>query len=272
MLGLGIGLNKINKKQSANDTNVQAFLDVSGITDSTIIAALNYLARTTKGQVNAENPLGINRWDGGIVEIAPIVGGSATPHRLGLKTAANIISFGGSVTHNANGYTGNNINGTATLIYTPLTLGQNTAGYAHYTRNVRVAGTKASVGVYTVASSVFEIYPRYTGDVLYSGVNCAESIGVSNTVTKEMMGISRLNSSTYNEFIQATVNLKTTTSAVASANFICNLCYNINGVNSQFNNDNIALIFIYNQPVTAALWAIDRAIAIQYNTMLSRNV
>jgi hypothetical protein len=94
------------------DTDVTAFLNVTGITDATITSALDTLVVGLKTD-------GI--WDK-MKAIYPFVGGTATSHSYNLKnTAAHQITWFGGLTHDVNGVTPNGTNGYGNLNLNPRT-------------------------------------------------------------------------------------------------------------------------------------------------------
>lgn len=97
----GFGKNRPSSG-SSYDTDAQAFFTAAGITDTTQKDAVNQLVLDLKSasiwtKCNA---------------IYPFVGGDATKHSYNLKnTAAYQIAWSGTVTHDANGITGNGSTG-----------------------------------------------------------------------------------------------------------------------------------------------------------------
>jgi hypothetical protein len=90
------------------DTDVTAFLSVTGITDPTIKDAINDLVVGLKAD-------GI--WTK-LKAVYPFVGGTATTHKFNLANAldddtAFRLAFSGGITHTSNGVQGNGINGIA---------------------------------------------------------------------------------------------------------------------------------------------------------------
>lgn len=83
------------------DSDAQAFLTAAGITDPTISAAVNTLILGCKSS---------NLWTD-IDVMLPIVGGSASSHRVCMKTATNKVTWNGGVTHDSTGVLFNGTNG-----------------------------------------------------------------------------------------------------------------------------------------------------------------
>lgn len=94
----------------STDSDAQAFITATGISDTTIENALHALVIGLKAD-------GI--WSK-CVAIYPFVGGDATKHSYNLRNTANHqITWNGTVTHNANGITGNGSTGYGDLNLNP---------------------------------------------------------------------------------------------------------------------------------------------------------
>jgi hypothetical protein len=83
------------------DADAQAFLTAAAITSPTISSAVNTFILGCKSN-NIWNDIGV---------ILPIVGGSASSHRVCMKTATNKVTWLGGVTHNSIGIEFNGVNG-----------------------------------------------------------------------------------------------------------------------------------------------------------------
>ena len=87
---------------SAFDSDAQAFFTAAGITDATQKSAVNQLVLDLKAA---------SLWTK-FYAIYPYVGGDATKHSYNLKNPITYqITWGGSVTHNSNGFTGDSTTG-----------------------------------------------------------------------------------------------------------------------------------------------------------------
>ena len=102
------------------DPNAVAFLVAAGITDPTITAAVDMLVKTLKSY---------SLWSK-VYAMYPFVGGTSTTHKFNLKDPRDLdgayrLIFSGGVTHNANGVTGNAVNGWYNTKFgtPPMTLG-----------------------------------------------------------------------------------------------------------------------------------------------------
>jgi hypothetical protein len=128
LLSLGVG----NKEGAAgNDADVQAFLNATGITDSTITSALNTLVTSLKTN---------SIWSG-MSAIYPMVGGTSTTCSYNLRNTANFqITWHntGSLTFASNGVLGGGINGygdTGIIPSSNLSLNANSFGYCNGNTN-----------------------------------------------------------------------------------------------------------------------------------------
>ena len=99
---------RIKASVSGTDADVQAFLDATGITDQTIIDALNDFIGTLKG-----SSLYTGKW----ITMYPIVGGNADDHKFNFVNPVDTdggfrLSYLGTgiFTHDANGIRGNGVN------------------------------------------------------------------------------------------------------------------------------------------------------------------
>jgi hypothetical protein len=100
---------------------VASFINRSGITDATQIAALNTLVVSAK----------VNGWWDKCDLIYPFVGGTAQAHAQNLKSSSFTITWNGTVTHNANGITGDGATGYGDTGYIPASGGQMALNSVH---------------------------------------------------------------------------------------------------------------------------------------------
>lgn len=101
-------------------TRTTAFASATGITDTTILGALNTF------------DLGLisNSLDTKMKALYPMVGGTASTHKYNFMDARDLdiafrLSFSGGGTHSSNGYQPNETNATADTFYNPSTTGLN---------------------------------------------------------------------------------------------------------------------------------------------------
>lgn len=144
-----------------SDADVLAFLVATGITNATIINALCTLVSSAK----------TNGWWTVCDAIYPFVGGTATTHKFNLKNPADTnaafrLLFSGGITHNANGVTGNGINGSAFTFLNQNLLSVNSTHISTYSRtNVQDNGIDIGCAGIIVSGSLNGLHhsPRFTG-------------------------------------------------------------------------------------------------------------
>lgn len=124
--------------QAAYDADAEAFFTAAGITDTTQKDAITNLVKDMK-------TAGI--WTK-MVAIYPFVGGTASTHAVNLKSPGTYnITWSGTITHNANGVTGNGINGYGNTNVVPATtLAEGSAHMSFYNRNT-TARNQQEMGV-----------------------------------------------------------------------------------------------------------------------------
>ena len=136
---------------------VGAFLAATGITDATIISALNtlYADLVTYGI-----------W-GKMKAIYPFVGGTATTHKFNLINPANTnaafrLVFSGGWTHSANGALPNGTNAYAITFLSPNpVLTENDTHMSYYSRT-NVDGSQVEIGI--VTPERFAMYARFSNN------------------------------------------------------------------------------------------------------------
>ena len=168
------------------DAVTTAFLSATGITDTTIISAINTLVVDLKAY-------GI--WTK-MKAVYPFVGGTATTHKFNLinptdSDAAFRLSFLGGWTHSANGVLPNGTNGYADTFLTPSTsLTQNSTHISLYSRTNK---SEAAIdfgcqggGVATYA------HWNYSTSTAFRGINSAPTTRVPLSVTNTFLIASRI--------------------------------------------------------------------------------
>jgi hypothetical protein len=142
--------NTVGSANATSNTTAQiltvrtsAFLTASAISDATIRGGLNTF----------DIGLISNSLDTKMSAIYPLVGGTASTHKWNFMNAVDTnaayrLTFGGTVTHNANGITGNGTNGYADTYFVPST--RWSAGNAHISTYDRTS--TVGVGNYTIGS------------------------------------------------------------------------------------------------------------------------
>ena len=125
---------------SSFDTDAQAFITAASISNSTQQNAINDLVLALKAASIW------NKMDA----VYPFVGGSAAAHKFNLRNPADTngayrLAFAGTVTHNANGITGDGTSGYADTFYNPSTGGM-TDTSAHISAYVRSCTANNGIG------------------------------------------------------------------------------------------------------------------------------
>lgn len=140
------------------DPDAQAFLTAAGITDATISGAINTLVVQMKAD---------NIWTK-MKAIYPIVGGVESTHKWNLKDPRDLneafrLTFGGGITHDANGMTSNGVNGFAdTYLNDIVHLANDNKSISMYIRNVLTVGSPMGlIDAFGQASNRF--YPEFSG-------------------------------------------------------------------------------------------------------------
>jgi hypothetical protein len=157
------------------DTDVTAFLSVTGITDPTIKDAINDLVVGLKAD-------GI--WSK-MKAIYPFVGGTATSHSYNLKnTAAHQITWFGGLTHDANGVTPNGTNGYGNLNFNPRTHIGVQSSYGTYCRVNNLTNSKYDFGSTNIDGFEHNMILYQFGTTQYVQFKGAgNNIGIPNTTT-----------------------------------------------------------------------------------------
>jgi len=120
--GIGIGIPFTRRLGAANTARTQAFLTATGISDATIISALNAMDTSLISAGLLPSGTGAGK----IKALYPFVGGTASTHKFNFinpsdTDAAFRLVFNGGFTHSASGCQPNGTNGWANTFLTPLT-------------------------------------------------------------------------------------------------------------------------------------------------------
>jgi hypothetical protein len=196
------------------DTDVTAFLSVTGITDATITSALDTLATDLKSY-------GI--WTK-MKAIYPFVGGTATTHKFNLKDARDAdaafrLSFFGGITHSSNGVQGNGTNGYANTFISPASqLSLNSTSVSLYSRTDSTYG-QGDFGVkqFSPVQTFFSGYLKFNdGKQLY--LLNADAPYSTTATTNTSLGLFTFNrpSSTTQNLYKNGAQIHTATKNVAS--------------------------------------------------------
>ena len=168
------------------------FSSVSGITDVTILGAIDYLVKNLKAnglwaKANA---------------VYPIVGGTSSTHRWNLRDLRDLdvafrLTFFGGLTHNSNGITGNGINGYAsTNLNTLSVLSRNNVSAFAYSQTSTGINDESLFGQNLINQSLF-LNPRNATDQIATRAFNTNPDSISNSNGSGFFGVSRNNASTY---------------------------------------------------------------------------
>ena len=157
------------------DADTTAFLNVTGITDATIVSALDTLVVDLKRD---------GLWDK-MKAVYPFVGGTASSHSFNLKdTSLHQITWFGGLTHDANGVTPNGTNGYGNLNFNPRTHLGVQSSYGTYCRVNNVANGKADFGSSNLDGWNHYMYLQNYGTCEYTQFRTfGNNILIANTTT-----------------------------------------------------------------------------------------
>jgi hypothetical protein len=200
MIGIGIGIPFLRRSGGASNTaRTQAFLNATGITDATIISALNAMDNSLISSGLLPSGTGAGK----IKALYPIVGGSATTHKYNFVDPRDVdaafrLTFFGGWTHSATGMLPNGTNAYADTFFNASTdFSANTRSMSYYNRTNSASGY--DMGCFIVADTM--IASRYTGTTeafacfglpagVYTGGTTASAVGLtmgSNISTAEKL-------------------------------------------------------------------------------------
>jgi|LakMenE18May11ns_1017448.scaffolds.fasta_scaffold9835993_3 hypothetical protein len=163
------------KGGAANTARTQAFLTATGITDATIISALNAMDNS----LISAGLLPAGTGAGKIKVLYPFVGGTAATHKFNfvdprdLDVAFRLVFFGGWV-HSANGILGNGGNTYADTFLNPFTeLSLTSSHLSIYVINNSNVGTPYDIGNADDAGIAVRptfLISRYSSNLAYFGI------------------------------------------------------------------------------------------------------
>jgi hypothetical protein len=184
---------------ASNTARTQAFLTASGITDQTIIDALNVMDTDL---INA-GLLPAGTGSGKIKALYPVVGGTAATHKFNFVNpldtdAAFRLTFFGGITHNSNGMTGSGTNGYANSFFNPDGLmGINSFSFGFYSRT-NVSDGSYDIGTFDSGSSPANcqaMIQARLADFMFGAVNQDDPAATpASTDSLGFHAISRINS------------------------------------------------------------------------------
>lgn len=241
MYGVGYGIGSsgattVLNSGSALSVRTTAFKNATGITDVTILNALNTL------------DLGLisNGLDSKIKALYPFVGGDSTKHSYNLmNTSAYQITWYGGVTHNSNGITGNGSNGYGNTNFNNNLITSNNTAFGIYSKT-DLNGDYVFMGARGSNSSISTIFPRTSNQFLslasgwytsYANVSNTNSTGFFQSVRTSSTNVVAVKNSTSTSF-------SITTAGTNNGNF----CLLQSGINNGASNEYISpanLAFAY---------------------------
>lgn len=156
------------------DSDAQAFFTATGITDNTIKDAVDDLVVALKAA---------SVWTK-CIAIYPFVGGDATKHSYNLKNTAQYqITWSGTVTHNANGITGNGTDGFG-ISLNPSSASMDGSNYhlAIYSRSSGAsAQNQIEIGAYDGVGAAMFLGCRFQDTCIMYGGATSGNVSFSNT-------------------------------------------------------------------------------------------
>jgi regulator of extracellular matrix RemA (YlzA/DUF370 family) len=212
------------------DPDAQAFFD-------RVTTAGGTLSETEK---NTTNQLVLDMKSAGIwtlmKAIYPMVGASAAACAQNLKSSSFTGTFSSGWTFASTGVTPNGTSAFFDTTYNPNTSGNlNDAHFSVYLRT-NVGANTVDLGAYDGAAET-AIYPRFSGNVIYSAINSATNASVvSNSNSAAFFIVARNSSTDENTFINATKYTRTRASISKTNRPLYLSAINFNGTASSFSN------------------------------------
>jgi len=247
------------------DADAQAFIDATGITDSTQKSAVNQLVLDLKSY-------GV--WTK-MKAIYPIVGGSASSHAVNLKTPGTYnLSFATGMTHSSTGMVSNGTSGYGNTSLSTSVIGLNTGHLSYYSRTNN-ASSVVEMGAYksTVPQSYTDIGAKYGASGAYYRHNFQGAASfVANADSSGFYNGNRTASNVIKLFKNGTSIQSLTTLANSTTTFSIYICaVNNAGTAASYSNRECAFASIGTGLTDTE--AANFYTAVQaYQTTLSRNV
>lgn len=248
------------------DADAAAFLTATSIVDATISDAINELVVDLKG---------FSIWTK-MVALYPFVGGTSTTHKYNLKDPQDTDgayrgTFSGTVTHDANGITGNGSTGYMNTHYNDSSVGTlNSVHMSVYSRTAGQLTNKTEIGV-ADASNLLDLRARSNTNFFETYCQTSAQDSVSNSDGLGLFVISRTASTGYRLQVRGTNTNKTRTSTARPSGNIYICCRNENGTPGSFSTRNIAFASIGSGLTEAEAGNLNTAV-VTFQTALSRNV
>lgn len=240
------------------DTDAQAFITAVGITDATIIDAINTFVTEAKAQ-------GI--WND-LDKIYPFVGGTSTAHRYNLKNALADGTFFGGVTHNSNGVT---FNGTTGYFDTGWATTSGNLYNRHFSQYVVTQNSNTAWAGSYDGTNLFGLRTDQARILDFVGLNSLYAVSPVY-LTRASIMCANIDSSTVGKVYSNGVLAFTNTGAI-NATPTTNTVYvgalNFNGTASFFHDSNVRFVTTGNK-LDASKQAILNSLARYFNAILGR--
>jgi hypothetical protein len=258
----------------ANTARTQAFLTATGITDATIISALNAMDTSliSAGLLPSGTGAGI------IKVLYPFVGGTASLHKWNFvnpqdtDSAKRIVWFGG-MTHNSNGITGNGSNAYGNMFITPdPDFNINDVGMSYLCSNSGIDGNTI-FGVQSASNDTrFFHFPAYDGaNTTQTNINSGAA-QLTAAARQGFHSIQRTSGTNQNTYRNGVLNADVfSISQIRSTLNMFLLATNINGTPTYIDASNIRFFAAHTAlNATQALNLYNANVSFQ--TILGRNV
>lgn len=216
------------------DTDAQAFFTATGISDTTIQNAVNQLVLDIK----AINSGAV--WTA-LKVIYPMVGGTASTHAVNLKQpGTHDGTMNGTITHNANGVTGNGTNGYINTNFNQSTDGANDDEHISVYSRTDLNDASHAMAVLDASSNGTLMLLRSSGNF----ITRSQSASSNSTAVGDSLGyfsLNRTNSTEYRKRQNGTNTLVTQSGnqAPLNLNFFL-LARNLNGSAASWTTRNMA--------------------------------
>ena len=215
-------------------TRTAAFATATGITDATILNALNTF----------DTGLISNGLDTKMKALYPFVGGTATTHKYNFMDARDVdaafrLQFNGGWVHNSNGITANGINGYANtfLNANALAMPINSFHASYYARtSVNTPNSPIWIGDYRNWKTFLQ---QYTPTNIEASAASAGYMATTTTSSNNFTMVNRT-SSNYQE-IRRTTNILTSSAGIASSFANVNFLLNSSDGANEMSNCNAAM-------------------------------
>ena len=196
-------------------TRTAAFATATGITDTTILNALNTF----------DTGLISNGLDTKMKALYPFVGGTATTHKFNFIDARDLnvayrLVFNGGWIHSSTGAKPNGTNGYADTFLNNNTMGQNNVSVGVYLGedNTKGGGTSCVIGSWNGAGTW--IYPGINNGGAYVSINSSSSTILSPNTDGKSRGLYLISKTTSDSFYSVRGNLANTVFTTSTFGYV----------------------------------------------------